>query len=613
MCNPLRAVQRLLLDGRPFVLFDDARSTRGAARLFSAPVETFVAHSMREVAPALEGIRGGPRRGLHAAGWLGYEAGLALEPRLMRTCRSAARIQDAPLLWFALFEQIVDLSGEELTAALPDPEAAWLSPPRPRITRSQYADAFRRIKEYIEAGDVYQVNLSYRSDLTLVGHPLSAYAQMRRGGGGEWSALVHDGERYLLSTSPELFFRLSDSVIETKPMKGTTKRRENPTEDALAMESLRCDPKERAENVMIVDLLRNDISRIAKRGSVHVPALFEVETYPTLHALTSTVRAEVSEDCDAVDVLRTLFPCGSVTGAPKIRAMEIIDELEADERGAYCGAIGWISPDGAAAFNVAIRTMAILDGAAELGLGSGVVFDSTLDGEWRECALKGAFVTAAAPVFRIFETMRYEPEEGLRHLDLHLARMRLSACTFAFEFNELAVRDRLANAVEGAGAPLVVRLLLDATGEISIEMRPPPSPSRNELSVAIAALPVSSDDFRLRHKTTLRSFLDMARHASGADEVVFVDAAGFITEGSFTNVFIERDGQLLTPPASRGLLPGVLRASLLRAGRAREAELRVEDLGGPFHLGNAVRGLLPAQLTDHARQHPASAGRLSSV
>jgi para-aminobenzoate synthetase/4-amino-4-deoxychorismate lyase len=389
---------------------------------------------------------------------------------------------------------------------------------------------------------------------------------------------------------------MADGIIEAKPMKGTAKRRENPIEDLNAAEVLRSDPKERAENVMIVDLLRNDVTRVAKRGSVHVPELIKVETYPTLHALTSTVRAEVREGFDAIDVIRALFPCGSITGAPKIRAMEIIGETEIDARGAYCGAIGWISPDGAAAFNVAIRTITVSNGRAELGLGSGVVFDSTVDGEWDECAAKGAFVIADAPAFDLVETMRCDPEEGIRHLDLHLTRLLRSACAFGFDFNESAICDALAKAVEQAGLASKVRLLLARNGQISIETKPLPILASDTLSVAIAPLPVSSDDFRLRHKTTLRDFYDSARRASGADEVVFVDTSGFVTEGSFTNVFVDRLGVLLTPPTSRGLLPGVLRAALLDAGRAREADLRVEDLNDGFYLGNAVRGLVAAQL-----------------
>jgi para-aminobenzoate synthetase/4-amino-4-deoxychorismate lyase len=352
----------------------------------------------------------------------------------------------------------------------------------------------------------------------------------------------------------------------------------------------------------IVDLIRNDLSRIAKRGSVNVPALFSVETYPTLHTLTSTVRAEVREDRDAVDVLRALFPCGSITGAPKIRAMEIIDELESDRRGAYTGSIGWMAPDGSAAFNVAIRTLTVsAEAKAEIGLGSAVVYDSNVESEGRECETKGAFVTAGAASFVLLETMRYEPGEGLVRLDLHLARLKASAAVFGYRFDQDAIQGALDQTLAASEA-CIVRLALAAGGGVNVTRRALPAPNHTTALAALAPLPVANHDFRLRHKTSARDFYDAARVASGAEEVVFVDEAGFVTEGSFTNVFVERKGVLLTPPVSRGLLPGILRATLLEAGRAREADLRSKDLAAGFLIGNSVRGLVPARIALTERQ-----------
>jgi para-aminobenzoate synthetase/4-amino-4-deoxychorismate lyase len=582
--------------GAPFVLLEDARPSAAApARLFARPRDVIVAHTLAEVAPALEAVRAGLKRGLYAAGWLSYEAGCAFEPRL--AARARVRAADAPpLLWLGLFERVELIENAALAQALPDADGAWLSAPRPRMPRAIYDDAFARTQHYIRAGDVYQINLSYRADVTLLGDPLAAYAQIRDAGQGGWSAAVHDGARWLLSTSPELFFRLSaEGVIEARPMKGTAARAQGEEQDRRAAERLQSDPKERAENVMIVDLLRNDISRIAKRGSVRTPELFSVETYPTLHALTSTVHAEIRDDCDAIDALKALFPCGSITGAPKIRAMEIIDELECGQRGAYTGSIGWMAPDGAAEFNVAIRTLALADGRAELGLGSGVVVDSTLEGEWRECAAKGAFVTAGQPRFDLIETMRFEPGAGVVRLDLHLARLERSARTFDFAFDGAALRDALRAALVNA-EPCRVRLVLSSSGDATITTSALPAFDTNGARVSVAPLPVDPQDFRLRHKTTLRDFYDGARAAAGANEVIFIDPDGFVTEGSFTNVFVERGGVLLTPPASRGLLPGVLRAELLANARAREADLRLADLQGGFLLGNSLRGLVEARL-----------------
>ncbi|MBL8530901.1 MAG: aminodeoxychorismate synthase component I, partial [Hyphomonadaceae bacterium] len=453
--------------GAPFVLCEDAAGGT-PARLFANPREVVRARTLADVGPALAALRAGLRAGYHAAGWLNYEAGLALEPRL--AARKPAL--EAPLLWFGLFDGCTLLAAEDVAAALPDGAGAWLSPPRPRITRTQYDAAFARTQAYIRAGDVYQINLSYRADLTMLGDPCAAYARLRRAGRGSWSALVHEGGgRWLLSTSPELFFRLEGGTIEAKPMKGTARREADPARDAEAAARLRADPKERAENVMIVDLLRNDISKLAERGSVHVPELFTVETYPTLHTLTSTVRARLKPHHDAIDALMALFPCGSITGAPKIRAMEIIDELEGDSRGAYTGSIGWMAPDGAAAFNVAIRTIAVDGAEAQVGLGSAVVIDSTAQGEWEECRIKAGFISAGAPDFALIETMRFEPGAGVRLLERHLARLRRSARVFGFDFDEAHVRAALAAALAGAGET-VARLTLARDGRAAVSLRP---------------------------------------------------------------------------------------------------------------------------------------------
>lgn len=584
-----------LTTAAPFVLLEDAHAGAVRARMFAAPVETIVAWRVEDIAEALERVRAGLKCGQHAAGWMNYEAGLAFEPRLAeRGQRNEA--PRFPLLWFGLFDSITRLSPEDVAALLPPAEGAWLSAPTPRITRDEYTNAFTRAHDYIVSGDIYQVNLSYRADLAFAGHPLAAYARLRAAGQGGWSGAVFDGSRWLLSTSPELFFKMSSGRIEARPMKGTAKRRADPIEDRAAADALRDDPKERAENLMIVDLLRNDLSRIAKRGTVRTPALFTVETYPTLHTLTSTVRADLREDHDAIDMLRTLFPCGSITGAPKIRAMEIIRELEADLRGPYTGSIGWISPDGDAEFNVAIRTVAIADGKAELGVGSAIVYDSVAAAEWEECLTKSAFVTRGAPDFELIETMRVEPSVGVSNLDLHLARLEASASALEFKFDLARIVARIEAALLQAREPCVLRLTLAQDGTLTLSTRPLPRVNDPVVPIASVSRPVAAHDFRLRHKTTLRDFYDDTRAMSGVEEIVFVDADGFVTEGSFSNIFVERNGVLLTPPLSRGLLPGVLRARLLRDGRAIEADLRLADLAEGCFIGNAVRGLIPAVL-----------------
>ncbi|MFN5645871.1 MAG: chorismate-binding protein, partial [Sphingomonadales bacterium] len=390
---------------------------------------------------------------------------------------------------------------------------------------------------------------------------------------------------------------LQHGRVTAKPMKGTAKRGRNAAADERLALELREDPKQRAENLMIVDLLRNDLSRVALPASVSVPNLFAIESYPTVHQMISTVTADLDPDKDAIDLLSAIYPCGSITGAPKIRAMEIISEVETAPRGIYCGSIGRMDPSGDAAFNVAIRTFHLNEDRkrASLGLGSGIVADSVMAAEWAECLAKGEFARVQRRDFDLIETMRFEPAKGLLRLELHLERMKESARALGFEFDRHEARNRLHAAVFHLDADAKVRLLASRNGTLAIAITAAPVTSETALRVAVVPLPVDQGDFRLRHKTTDRAFYDEARLASGADEVVFADPKGQLTEGSFTAVFVERDGKLLTPPLSNGLLPSVLRRALIESGEAIEAELSATDLTAGFFVGNSLRGLLPAK------------------
>jgi len=379
----------------PFVLLDDGRAQgASAATLFRDPVRTIRAESLAEVLPALQEIEAATASGLHAAGYLSYTAGHAFEPRL---ADYAPREGDqGPLLWFGLFERAQTLAPDAVPSLLPAPDQNAVGRVEPRISRADYGAAIARVLDYIKAGDIYQANLTFPASVSIAGDPLAAYAAIRPRAGAGYGALVrHDG-RHLLSFSPESFFGLRDGRVETRPMKGTARRLPDPAQDEAAIRALAADPKQRAENLMIVDLLRNDISRVTKPGSVKVPALFTVETYPTIHQMISIVEGRVSDGLGPVDVLRALFPCGSITGAPKLRAMEIITEVERYGRGLYTGSIGHIAPDGSARFNVAIRTITLEKGAATgiVGLGSGIVADSQPEAEWQECLDKARFIAA---------------------------------------------------------------------------------------------------------------------------------------------------------------------------------------------------------------------------
>lgn len=561
----------------PFILLDDARS--GRARLFRDPVEIVRADRLDDVVPALERLRGERR---HAVGFLAYEAGRALEPRLA----AGFRQPPVPLLWFGLFDRFDVVDAETW---LPDPAGGWAGAPEPLVSREDYVARLARVQEAITAGDIYQANLTFPAAVRVAGDPRAIYAGLRRRARASHGALVWTGEDWFLSLSPELFFTLEGGVLTARPMKGTAAPDADP-------DLLRSDPKQRAENLMIVDLLRNDLSRVAEPGSVAVPELFAVERYPTVQQIVSTVTARLADGRDTIDVLKALFPCGSITGAPKLKAMEIIAATETAPRGLYTGAIGQINPEGEATFNVAIRTLHLKPGSrrATLGLGSGIIADSNPADEWRECLAKGAFVASERP-FDLIETMGFDPRDGLLRLDAHMARMKASAKALGFSFDRHAARNELQAATFRLRERARIRLLASRQGHYAIEVRNLSLPDE-PVEVALAPLPVEPDDVRLQHKTTDRAFYDDARRASGCFEIVFTDPAGFLTEGSFTTIFVERDGVLLTPPISRGLLPGILRAELLEQGRAVEAELRPEDLAPGFCIGNAARGLLRARL-----------------
>jgi para-aminobenzoate synthetase / 4-amino-4-deoxychorismate lyase len=577
----------MALPASPFVLLDDARPGGAAARLYVDPVEIVRADTPEEVGSALQALRAARARGFDAAGYLRYEAAAALEPRLGHLAGPG------PLLWFGLFRGYREVDP---CAVLPDPAGAWAGAPRPVIERRVYADRFARVAELIEAGDIYQANLTFRAEVATMGAPGAVYALLRSRAAAGYGALIATGDEWLLSFSPELFFALDAGTFSARPMKGTAVRDMDPAQDAANAEALRTDPKQRAENLMIVDLLRNDLSRVARPGSVTVPQLFHVEHYPTVHQMVSEITATLDPEHDAIDALAALFPCGSITGAPKLRAMEIIAGTEDAPRGIYTGAIGRLDANGDAMFNVAIRTLTLArgDSTALLGLGSGVVADSDPEQEWQECLAKGAFVTAGERNFDLIETMRFDPMDGMPLLERHLTRMKESAAAFGFGFDRHSVRNELQAATFRLRAASKVRLLLGPSGAISVGISPLPDAPEQPVSAAIRPLEVAPDDFRLRHKTSRRGFYDRARAAAGTWEVLFTDSDGFLTEGSFTNLFVERDGVLLTPPLARGLLPGVLRAELIATGRAVEHDLRVDDLADGFLLGNALRGLVSA-------------------
>ncbi|WP_298289826.1 aminodeoxychorismate synthase component I [Novosphingobium sp.] len=586
------------MTSKPFILLDDAR-TEGAsdARLYEDALEVVVARRVDEVEAALAQIAATPG---DWAGYLAYEAGLALEPRLMPLAQERTGAA-GPLVWFARFAKVTRMASAEVERWLADKAQGpgRLGPMGAAISCGGYAKAFELVQEAIRAGDIYQANLTFPLAGTWDGDPLAIYADVRRDSRSGYGGVIWDGAHWHLSFSPELFFKLADGEARVRPMKGTAPRGATPEEDARFKADLAASVKDRAENLMIVDLMRNDLSRVSNAGSVKVEAPFAIESYPTVHQMVTTVRAKLAPGQNVSSLLRAIFPCGSITGAPKIRAMEIIHQAERDARGLYCGSIGRIDPSGDAAFNVAIRTVRLSpDGRAVMGVGSAVVADSVMIGEWRECVVKGNFLRLSAGHADLIETMAFDPARGIALLELHLERMKASALALGFSFDRHALRNAIHALCFDLDAPAKVRLVVSKSGAHALDASPMPAPLES-LTCAVLPLPVSDGDWRLRHKTTDRGFYEAglaAAKKAGAGEALFLRDDGLLTEGMFTSIFVERDGVLLTPRADLGLLPGVLRRSLIEAGRAVEAELTLDDLAGGFLVGNALRGLIPAKL-----------------
>jgi para-aminobenzoate synthetase/4-amino-4-deoxychorismate lyase len=589
-----------------FVFLDDSYAADGKSALFTDAVEIVEARAPGEVAPALARIEAAVDGGLYAAGYFSYELGHVFEPRLAKLLDAP---RAAPLIWMGLFPRKAEMNAVEAAEWLRGQQRGehHISAVTPAIGYPAYARKMARALEYIAAGDIYQLNLTFKARFAFSGDPVSLYRHLRARQKAPYSALISTPERQILSLSPELFLTVKDGVATTRPMKGTARRGAHAGEDARLSQWLARDVKSRAENLMIVDLMRNDLGRIAEMGSVEVSDLFTVETYQTVLQMTSGVTARLKEGIDFSALIRAIFPPGSITGAPKLRAMEIIGELEDEPRGVYTGAIGVIAPGGDCAFNVAIRTLVIgADGRGEIGIGSGVVQDSVAAAEYDECLLKMKFLTDPAPPFELIETLRWESGEGFWLLDRHMARMAASAKHFAYPFDEAAARAALeAHAAALEGTCWRVRLTLDSHGALNITSAPMTRPGPEAaLRFAIAETRMSVSNPFVYHKTTRRAFYDDERArlaaARGVDEAVFLNERGHITEGSFTNVFIEKEGALLTPPLDCGLLAGTLRAELLETAKAREAVLTVRDLADAdaIWLGNSVRGLLRAEPAD---------------
>lgn len=570
------------------VLQDGQRSL-----LFEDPKQVVTVTAPQDLSGALSYIEDTARaQGLYAAGFLTYEAASAYE-----LATHAAPADGLPPLWFGLYEQPQEL--QVLATPYGTYEVgAWEAGQE----WPAYRKAIEAIKSYIASGHTYQVNYTMPLRASFNGDPWVLYRDLTQSQQAQYMAYVDVGRYVICSASPELFFVRQGSRLHSRPMKGTTARGRTLAEDRRQADWLQASVKNRAENVMIVDMIRNDFGRIAEIGSVEVPELFTVERYPTLLQMTSTVSAR--SRASLAEIMRAMFPCASITGAPKVRTMEIIKELEPQARGIYTGTIGFMSPDGSASFNVAIRTVVIdrEKREATYGVGGGIVWDSEAEQEYKECYLKAQILVQRRPSFALLETMRWTPREGYFLLDRHLDRLAQSAEYFDYPLNLPQIRERLAELSLILDGATRARLLVDQRGAITIEHTPlSPNVPGGALSCRLAAKPVSSDDIWLFHKTTQRRAYDEARAAHPeVDEVLLWNKDGELTEATFCNIVLDLDGRLLTPPVDCGLLDGTFRRHLLARGEIGEQRLTINDLHRcrKIYLVNSVRGWQEAQLLE---------------
>ncbi|HYD80246.1 MAG TPA: aminodeoxychorismate synthase component I [Paucimonas sp.] len=599
----LEKLCQVIAAGKFAILDNNKNGTQRISHVFSKPDRFYTADSVDDIEQQLAAVEQQIQAGRYAVGYFSYELGYALNQRIRGCLPDENR---TPLFCIGIYHERLQVSDDILDAALAkvaEQDDACIVDCRLNMTKDEYLDRLAKVKKHIYDGDTYQVNYTLKYKFRYGGSPLKLYAELRKRQRVEYGAFLDFPGLTILSRSPELFVNKRGEDIHTKPMKGTRKRGATPEEDRLNFEFLSSDEKSRAENVMIVDLLRNDLSRISHRGTVKTTGLFEVQTFETLHQMISTVSAKIDPDIPLPRLLQEIFPCGSITGAPKLRTMEIIRELESEPRGVYTGAIGYIGPDKSLCFNVPIRTLVLWpDGQGEMGVGSGIVHDSDPEAEYEECCLKGQFFTRGFSDFHLIECLLHD--KGYKNFDRHMERLQRSAAELGFSLDIGQLRSDLMSQTVSPGVPTKVRVLLHKTGRHDIEYLPL-APANNEpRKIIVSPTAVSSKHKWLaRHKTSCRTFYQKTYEnyrRDGYYDVVFLNEHGEVTEGTFNNLFIRQGDRWYTPPVSCGLLPGIQRQSLLDSSDidASEKVLTMRDLlaADEIFLTNAIRGVVRVEL-----------------
>jgi para-aminobenzoate synthetase / 4-amino-4-deoxychorismate lyase len=576
--------------GTPVAHFESFAEGRGWNASFRDPVEQRAAYALDEVIPLLERAEAAANEGMWIALALSYEAAPAFDPAL-----EAKPPGEFPLAWMGVFE----VRSSSDPNSIPD-QPFLISDWEPQIDKREYRRAIQSIRDYIESGDTYQINFTFPLRGHLIGDSFSCFRAIAESQGAAYSAYLNTDSHRILSFSPELFIERRGNNLITRPMKGTLARGRWLEEDRQRAEQLGASVKDRAENVMIVDLMRSDLGKVAVTGSVEVPELFAVEGINRVLQMTSTVTAVQRPNLGIIDVLRALFPCGSVTGAPKARSMAIINELEDQPRGIYTGAIGMLCPNGDAVFSVPIRTVSVdaRDGVATFGVGGAITWDSTPDGEYEECCLKAKFLTDPWSEFDLLETIALDDGEYAL-LDRHLARARDSASYFGFRWKESEVLSALdeVRQLHPLGG-WRIRLIIARNGRAHLDAAPLGESGTAPIAVRFASVPIDDRDPLVFHKTTARARYDVELETCRpCDDVIFWNSRGEVTESTIANIVVFSDGKHWTPPREAGLLAGTLRAELIARGELFERTITKEELAAAesFALINSVRGSMPAR------------------
>jgi para-aminobenzoate synthetase/4-amino-4-deoxychorismate lyase len=600
--------------------------------LFLKPVDRLLCRGGDDLEKYLAALQERLAKGFYLAGWIGYEFGAMLEGRIGATSNhfGDSRLVLADLGVFFKPRRFNHQTGEHNFPFRADcrssEEQYAIANLRPNMEKEEFLRLLHQVRQYIIAGDTYQVNYTMKLLFDFQGSAENLYAVLRKNQSVAYSAYIRHGEERTLSFSPELFFRKKGDEITVRPMKGTAAKGYNGLQEQRNSRALHHDPKNRSENVMIVDLLRNDLARLMHghgESRVFVDSLFDVESYESLLQMTSTIKARSAPSTMAslqlTELFRALFPCGSITGAPKIRTMQIIDELEKERRGVYTGAIGYFGPDGSAVFNVPIRTIRLQKNSGEMGIGAGITHDSIPEEEWQESLLKGRFLTHSQPDFQLFETILWRPETGYWLLDEHLLRLASGANFFRFSCDLKKIRLLLQQEASTlSGGCHRLRLVLAKDGRASLATVACPPPLCTQLPVRPEQTDISglaTIDFSFHrvdtaspwpfYKTTMRTLYDTAYKQAQEDglfDYIFCNTAGEVTEGCITNIVIYREGAYLTPPVASGLLPGVMRGHLLTdaAVSVIEKVLTPADVRAAeaIFVCNSVRGLVRVKMQE---------------